>query len=851
MRALITSSCASLLSFTAAEAAQIEPLTKAVPSFVETYCLDCHDELTEKGDHNFEPFLNDPLAAENHIDLIEILDQLNLGEMPPNKKGVDQPKSQERRAVIAELTRYLSALEASKTPKGAVLRRLSRHEYNNTMRDLLHIHPDASDPTRHFPPDQQRHGFTTIGESQALSDHQLSLYMEAARFYLDQALVLGQSKPNLQHWTFTPEDFTHSKSNDTAVFHRVIDKHKRWVDIGHGEPVDRYPTYPKDFADEGIPVSGLYRIRVKAAGVGRENPYDPTLFRCDLSRPLKLGLWHVPNKSLLSKSANEGRVFVRAFDLPDNDPEIFESFAWMPAGSTPYVHWINGEGPSKPLLTRVRDRYHPETQRWSETRVDQAREQGLPFPPRSEWEPKYPLSEVYEGPRVRVFEMTLEGPMDQQWPPAGHQRLFGDITDARQIDIPSSFQRFASRAFRRPVSHGEIAHHTDLVENLIANGTEHEEAIKLGLAAILTSPRFLYLDEGNPETGENLDDFELASRLSYMLWSSTPDQRLRDLAREGRLSNPSVLSEETERLLNDPRASAFAKYFSNAWLRLDKIGTMPPSTQQYRAYYYDRLESAMKKESHLFFASVLRNNRPVTDFLVGPYTFANDMLAKHYGLEIDGIGEEFQRVRLPVSHRRRGVIGHASVLTASANGVETSPVVRGIWLLESILGTPPPPPPPDVPPIEPDTRGATTIREQLVKHRSVEACADCHAKIDPWGFALEFYDPIGGLRTHYPYVAPDGRIVTSRDGRPVDGTAELPSGEFIENESDLKSLLVDRKDQFTKNLIQKLLIHATGREPTYRDQPEIDRIANQYSKNDHGLRDLVHLVISSDAFARR
>jgi hypothetical protein len=329
-----------------------------------------------------------------------------------------------------------------------------------------------------------------------------------------------------------------------------------------------------------------------------------------------------------------------------------------------------------------------------------------------------------------------------------------------------------------------------------------------------------------------------------------PDRALLERAAAGELHKPEVLLNEAKRLLGDPRSDAFVERFTEAWLRLDKIGSMPPSQSQYPSYYYDRLEAAMKTETRLFFADMLQQNRPVTDFLSARDTFVNDALAKHYGLK-DVAGEEFRRVTLPADARRSGVLGHASVLTASANGIETSPVVRGVFVLESILGTPPSPPPPDVPPIEPDTRGAVTIREQLAKHRTVAACADCHAKIDPWGFALEFYDPIGGFRTHYPVFTEAGGIAERAEGKPVDGSGELSGGELIRDEADLTRLLVTRKEQFARNLTEKLLTHATGREMTFRDRPEIERIMKESSANGLGFRDLVFLVLSSSTFQTR
>lgn len=255
----------------------------------------------------------------------------------------------------------------------------------------------------------------------------------------------------------------------------------------------------------------------------------------------------------------------------------------------------------------------------------------------------------------------------------------------------------------------------------------------------------------------------------------------------------------------------------------------------------------MKTETRLFLADALKHNRPLTHLLSSRFTFVNGSLARHYG-RTNITGNAFRKASFPEGNRRAGLLGHASVLTATANGVETSPVVRGVWVLENILGTPPSPPPPDVPPIEPDTRGASTIREQLAKHRGVAACADCHAKIDPWGFALEFYDPIGGFRERYPIVREDGRI-SARQGQLVDGSGQLPDSAFIDDERGLRIELVKRRKLFVRNLIKKLLTHATGREMTFRDNAELETLTSHLI--DSGFRELVHRCLQSEIFRQR
>lgn len=320
-----------------------------------------------------------------------------------------------------------------------------------------------------------------------------------------------------------------------------------------------------------------------------------------------------------------------------------------------------------------------------------------------------------------------------------------------------------------------------------------------------------------------------------------PDYELFFLARQGKLNNSKAIKTQVERMLNDPKASAFIQRFSESWLRLTLIGSMPPDEKSFEEYYKYRLESAMKKETQLFLQHLLDENQSILNLLDSDYTFVNDGLAKLYGLE-GSFTEEFQRVSLPKNSHRGGLLGQAAILTLTANGVETSPVTRGVWVLENILGTPPSPPPPDVEPIEPDTRGTTTIREQLLKHRHVAACADCHKKIDPLGFPLEFYDPIGGFRERYPAARQKGK------GQPVDGSGNFPDGESFDSEVSLKKALLARKEQFAKTLTEKSLVYGTGRHTTFRDHDAIEEITKTIGKSGYGFRDLVKEVAASEIF---
>ncbi|MBI1913263.1 MAG: DUF1592 domain-containing protein, partial [Planctomycetes bacterium] len=352
-----------------------------------------------------------------------------------------------------------------------------------------------------------------------------------------------------------------------------------------------------------------------------------------------------------------------------------------------------------------------------------------------------------------------------------------------------------------------------------------------------------------------LNDFALASRLSYFLWSSMPDEELLTLADERKLGYPETLRKQVERMLKDPKAATFTENFVGQWLGLRDIDFTEPSHILYPEFD-DMLKASMVKETHLFFDELLKNDLSLTNFVASEFTMLNGRLAKHYG--IPGVdGWEFRKTPLPRDSHRGGVLTMASVLKVTANGTTTSPVTRGAWVLDRILGTPPPKPPADVPAIEPDIRGATTIREQLAKHRQVTSCASCHAKIDPPGFALESFDVIGGWRDNYrssgrgEVVIVDGRRMPYHKGPKVEPADVLPDGRRFRNIDEFKLLLLKDKDQLARALTEKLLTYATGAPPTLADRPEIEAIVRKLRDKDYGLRTLIHEIIQSKVFQNK
>jgi hypothetical protein len=467
----------------------------------------------------------------------------------------------------------------------------------------------------------------------------------------------------------------------------------------------------------------------------------------------------------------------------------------------------------------------------------------------------------YPGAGLAVQWVEVEGPIHEEWPPASHRRIFGDLPQQagkdRGLEVVSEnpaadaeriLREFTPRAFRRAVKEEEIRPFLDLVLAKLQEHRTFEQAVRVGLAAVLVSPDFLFLRE-KPGV---LDGFALASRLSYFLWSSMPDGELLRLAERGDLARADILHAQTERMLRDPKAAAFTENFVGQWLALRDIDFTEPSTILYPEFD-DMLKVSMVKESQLFFDELLRNDLSISNIVASDFSMLNGRLARHYGIPgVEGWG--FQKVSLPPGCHRGGVLTMGSVLKVTANGTQTSPVLRGAWVLDRILGTPPPRPPAGVPAVEPDIRGATTIREQLAKHRQLASCATCHARIDPPGFALESFDVVGGWRENYrttgrgQEVKVDGRRMPYLKGPKVDASDALADGERFETIDEFKTLLLRDKDQIARALAARLLTYATGGSPARADQPEIESIVGRIRGKDYGLRSLVHEIVQSGLF---
>jgi hypothetical protein len=424
--------------------------------------------------------------------------------------------------------------------------------------------------------------------------------------------------------------------------------------------------------------------------------------------------------------------------------------------------------------------------------------------------------------------------------------LFGDIdpTQPTPEKAATIAAHLAPKLFRRPVDDAAVAKYRALYEKF-AKTMKPDESLRGMLTAMLVSPRFLYHEE--PPNGP--DAYAIASRMSYFLWRSTPDDELLKAAADGSLLDATNRRTQAERMLADARSVRFVNDFTGQWLRVREVGVMKANADLYPEYDAE-LEAAMRGETEHFISEMFRSDLPLTNLIDSDWTMLNERLAKHY--RIDGVvGPDFRRVNLDKSQTvRGGLLTHASIHAVTSNGSTTSPVIRGTWVLEKFLGTPAPPPPPDVPAIEPDIRGATTIKEQLAKHRDIANCASCHRKIDPPGFALENFDVIGGWRDHYRALVeprPGARAKLS-DGPPVDSTDEWEGVGRFASFQEFRELVKKREDLVVQNLTHQLATFALGRVPGFADRQPLKDIATNVREKKSGMKSLVLDIVSSPVF---
>lgn len=795
---------------------------ESTSAFLNKHCNRCHGSQHQKADRRFDTLPTQIKKLDDLVRYQEIIDQLNLESMPPGDEP--QPSAELRAKTITSLTRQLAAARDELNASGghSVLRRLNAWEYRHTIGDLLGLNVDVWDPAEDFPKEVAVQGFDNNGANLVTSGRLMDHYFAAAEEAIRRATQFGDRPASKKYAQKSPFYFDGKQKNELPKLFHV----DRFRFIPETPYTDLYGRHYRGghigflplFQEGGVAHSGIYTIRVRAAAVSRVHDYGKALGDFRNGDPLVMEIAAVDRRGSVESTGNVSKMTSLArIELTNEEPQWFQWDVFIEAGYEPEVRFRNGPMAAKRMVrlltTMAADK--PEFAPFIDMKAGTEKANGV--------------LKAYQGPRLRIWEIAVEGPHVDAWPTSGHRALYGDLTP-EELNAPTIAQRleaFARKAFRRPPLDGELDPIQRLVAGKLNEGMEPLNALQLGCQAILCSPGFLYLNLGEGE----LDEVALASRLSYFLWSSPPDETLLQLAAAGELR--SSLSAQVTRMLADPKADRFVKHFVRRWLDLDNIGEMPPS-EDFLVYYRDNLEAAMRAETETFFRHVLDENLSLREFLYADYSFLNRELALHYGIE--GIqGNELKQVSLHGS-QRGGLMGQGAFLTASANGVDTSPVVRGIYVLEKLLGYTPSPPPPDVPTIEPDIRGAVTIREQLEKHRESATCAECHRKIDPLGFALENFDAIGAWRDKY-----DGKT-------PIDSAGKLAGGDSFGTISEFRRLLVDRQEQFNRCLTNKFMTYALGRELEASDRPAVDEILAKHESANGGLRDLIRLVVLSKPF---
>lgn len=758
---------------------------------LQRFCFKCHTGKDAKADLRLDEldtdFVDGPDAETWH----DVLNQLNLGEMPPPDAA--QPDAAQRRTLTAWITTEIERAAQARGSTGGrvVMRRLTRYEYRNTMRDLLGVDLDFSE---NLPPESlSKEGFKNNGGVLDISPLQIEYYLQAARKGLAKAIVIGPEPQRYQQRAEKSEKVRRVKgevSNRLGADSRFLvrlDEFPR-----EGEVIVRVRAHA-----DVEPGAGFPRMRV-ALGV-----------RADVEAP----------ESTLAE-----------VDVTNASPHTFEFRGRIERFPLP------GHNPKYPGLQVSVYNDHAAS-------GSAAKQKG-----KKQKQPKQGTVE----PLLVIEWVEFEGPVFASWPPPSHQQiLFGDTaaadeTTAGEADYARRVtERFMQRAYRRPVDPAEVDAIMRMYERVRPNEDSLEQTMREVLALVLISPDFLYLVEprANDTEKQPLSNFELASRLSYFLWSSLPDERLFQLASDGSLREPQTLAGEVRRMIADEKSAEFVRHFTDQWLDLaaiDRVAVNP----EFFPDFDERVKSDMRIETQRFFAEVLQHDLSCLNFLDSEFAVLNWRLAEHYGVD-QSVGADFQRVKLSPQEHRGGLLTQGSFLLSNSNGEDSHPIRRAVWLLDRLLDDPPAPPPPDVPELDPDepNLAGLSLKKQLEVHRNKEACNDCHRGIDPWGVAFENFDAVGRWRTE---VAGGKK---NKQPTPVDAAADLPDGTRVDGVRQLKSYLVEKRSrQFARAFVKRLMAYATGRSLELSDQATVDAVTQRFIQNDYRLGGLIVDIVQCDAF---
>ncbi|QDT15015.1 DUF1592 domain-containing protein [Alienimonas californiensis] len=840
----------------------------AVVGFLESHCADCHNAALAEGGLDLTTPADGSNAATGLARWTLIHDRVRDGEMPPD--GLSDEA--DRAPFLHALAESLTAADRDRVAATgrAQVRRLNRDEYENTLRELL----DAPwlRVAEELPADGSTHLFSKSGEALDVSHVQMEKYLEVGRRALRTATDAAAHPPQTRRYYARQETgmryIDRSPRRTTPVIGWEADlgvltgetpktakgdreaQDREGLAVFHG-PHPAFTRYDVESMDP--PIDGRYRLRVKSYSLAAgKNGYANGGADPDKPAP-KHQRWYLPNVFDLRRSERPEPITLYAL-RDSGDTRWLASFDAQPE---PHVAEVE-------VTLRKGDNLRPDAARFPRLRPGWS---GNPLAVDRDHIPGWVLQWV-----------DVEGPITDEWPPESYTALFGDLPfevengedENRRVRVLSEnpdadaerlLTDFAARAFRgRGLPEGGVEPYLGIYGQARELGYDFTDATIAGFSAVLASPRFLYLEA---EPGE-LDPPALAARLSYFLWNGPPDAEL--LARDD-LQTAEVLQEQTDRLLNDPRSDRFVEHFLDHWLELRDLGNTVPDADLYPDYYLDgQLAESALFETRTFFKTLLDENRPARNLIDADFTFVNERLARHYGLDSSGLKHggrsiELERVELPADSPRGGLLTQASVLKVTANGTTTSPVLRGVWVVERLLGREIPPPPSGIEAIEPDTRGAVTIREQLAKHTETASCAACHAKFDPVGFALESFDVMGGWRETYRALGDVGEEVEGygmnghafefRLAQPVESAGEWAGGGRFEDVEQLKSLLLTDERAIARNLVHQWVVYGAGEPVSFADRPAVEAILDAAEPSGYGLRDLLHALVQSDLFRQK
>ncbi len=745
--------------------------------FLNAYCTKCHNPEKTKGGVNLDIFTDEVSLYRHRTRVEEIIEQLRHNDMPP--EDAKQPDDALRAKVVDWLTRKLENVDYARfrNPGYMPSHRLTRRQYRHTVRDLIGVGMEAADD---LPTDEATHGFDQIGDVQDVSAVHLEKYMGAANYILDRVFV-----PAAQTWQLDPRKLEYVRRFGLSANDEKIPFP---ADAPEHEVTERahviYHTGGVVFSHV-FPHTGVYRFKLRVWG-GKA---------LTVEQGPRLGL-------MLNALQVSGR------GVPTGGPEEIEEAVFstvVRAGR----HDIKFEMENMGVSTSATNL----AQRLNHVGIESIEIIG-------------PVIE-----NEKQVKKILDGLMVA--------RPGGDLTSreaARRV-----LERFATRAFRRPVTSGEVEELLAFYDRVAGRGESFENSIKLAFKVVLVSPNFLFHIEQDRDTRQayRVSDFELANRLSYFLWSSMPDDELLSLAAQGTLHEPAVLEAQTLRMLKDAKSRVLAQSFAPQWLDLGSLFAVHREGD----FHTDRGRRRMLEEEVVnFFDHLVREDRPITELLNADYMFVNEALAKHYGLP-DVKGPEFRKVALvgEIAKQRGGVLGMGAVHLSVSHPKDTNLSGRGKWVLDVLLGTPPPPPPPDVPllPKEEKDGPKQTLRERLAQHRDDPNCASCHAKIDPIGFAMENYDNVGAWREQ-------------EAGKPVDVSGEMPGGKKINGLDELRNYLVEEKcDLFRHNLTERLLTFALRRGLEFYDEGPVREISRALVQADDRATALILGIVKSYPFQHR